>query len=141
MKEIKQFEVEFYITEAIKNNLKNILFISTTCDTTGVLNWFGKNKDYKRYSYSPKYLYQQKNNRFVKYENFIMLSDEIKNLNNKNSVLFLYPFGNECIYNFDGFTNLIENREYVNFYPDGSKEIVCCKDLKLRVELFQHLKK
>ena len=131
MKNIKSTEVEFYITEALKNNLKNILFVSITCNTNGVLKWFDKNKEYKRYGYSPKFLYEEKNGKLVKYENYIMMKEWMDDLNNKNSILFIYPFGDKCIYDFEGFTNILKSRKYINFYPDGLKQEVSCENLGL----------
>lgn len=131
MKKIKNHEVEFYITEALKIHLKNILFVSITCDTDGVLSWFDNNKEYKRYGYSPHFLYEEKNGILVKYKNYIMCKEWMDNLNNKNSILFLYPFGDECMYDFEGFTNILKTRTYINYYPDGLKEEVKCENLGL----------
>ena len=75
MKNIKNHEVEFYITEALKNNLKNILFVSITCDTEGALNWFDNHEEYKRYGYYPHFLYEYKNGQRIDYENYIMMKE------------------------------------------------------------------
>lgn len=123
MKKIKNYEVEHYINEAIKNNLKSILFVSITCNTDGVLNWFDNNKEYIRYGYTPQFLYDIVDGNIVHYDNYILLKDWMDDLNNEKAILFVYPFGDQCIYNFEGFMELVKNRKYVNIYPNGYPEI------------------
>ena len=51
------------------------------------------------------------------------LYGRIYDLNNEKAILFVYPFGDQCIYNFEGFMELVKNRKYVNIYPNGYPEI------------------
>lgn len=132
MKKIRNSEVKYYIDEAIKNNLKSILFVSITCNTDEVINWFDNNEEYIRYGYTPQFLFDYgEDGNIIYYENCILPKKCIDNLNTEKAILFVYPFGEQCIHNFDGFMNLVKNRKYDNIYPNAEIEHLSCEKLKL----------
>ena len=119
MKKIKINEVGAYITEALKTNKKNILFVDLTLRYEPVLNWGEQNPNYTICRWEPGELRQEKNGILVKTGCFCIPDDDLKSLNEENSIWFFHAFSEKCIEGFDSVLNAIKNRVYINRFPDG----------------------
>lgn len=121
MKKITVNDVESCITEAIKNNKKNILFVSITLENQGVRKWFKNNTEYRECCAKPAPLYDEVDGRLVKNEGYYVIPDNaLVGLNDEKSVLYVWPFGEECTYGFEEFLNIVKYRFYVNKFPEGT---------------------
>jgi hypothetical protein len=119
MKNISINEVGHYISEALENNKKNILFVDLTLRYEEVTNWGKNNPEYKICRWAPAEFREEKNGIWVKTGYYGLANKELKTLNQENSIWFFHAFSEKCIEDFDGILDVIKNRSYVNKFPDG----------------------
>jgi len=132
MKKITVNDVESCITDALRNKKRNILFVSTTLDNQGVSEWFENNPEYSEVWAKPQPLYHEVDGKLVKMEEYCIIPDNILNeINNERSVLYFYPFGDNCVWGFDEFLNIIKGRFYTNKFPEGGTQIYSVEKMAL----------
>ena len=140
MKKIGLMQVKAAIDEALATNKKNILFVSRVVETDPIISWFEEHPEYTRRSDAPLPLYEKdERGGFRKVEGvFVMYDDALKELNKENAILFLYPFGEQCIYGFDQFVSLMKDRFFVNDFHDGTTAKHSVEKLKLFIAVASH---
>ncbi|MCR5349172.1 MAG: hypothetical protein K6E59_06180 [Bacilli bacterium] len=118
MKTITQSQMQEAIDEAIAKGKKNILFVSPTIEVWPIIHWFEKHPEYTRRGDTPKFLYDyDEAGNIVKYEdNNCMYPSVLEELNAGNVVLFVYPFGDECIVGFKEYLDVLTKRTFTNHF-------------------------
>lgn len=120
MKKITINEVGHYITNALENKLKNILFVDLTLRYEGVNNWGKTNSNYKLFRRTPGELREERNGILVKTGCFCLGNQELEALNQENTIWFFNAFSEKCIEGFEGVLDAIKSRFYINRFPDGN---------------------
>ena len=119
MKKISINEIGNYISEALKGNKKNILFVSLTLEYENVLKWAENHPEYCVRRYTPSTGYENKNGILVKSEYEIMPTESLEALNKENSIWFHHTFSEKCILNFDGVINVVKERIYTQQFSNS----------------------
>ena len=130
MKSITLNEVKTIVTDAVKNNLKNILFVSETADYSEISEWFKENPMYKEVRVFPSEMWDEERNGICEHSCGIY-EGILKLLNNENSILLLHYFGDKSYYRTDKIFDIIKNREYTNIFPNGYEQKHNLEKLKL----------
>jgi len=122
VKKITTKEIGECISEAIKTQKKNILFVSRALEYEYALNWFEENPEYRQVRVTfPDTLREVENGILVKREGYYAIPDEIlERLNNEKAIMFSNTFSEKCVEDFEGFQNIIKYRFYINKFPDGT---------------------
>lgn len=119
---ISSTDIAAKISNALKSNKKNILFISRTLEYEGALEWIKKHPAYHMCRAVPDVLREIKNGILCKAEECAVIDDgKLKKANDEKCIWFHHAFSEKSILNFDGFLDIIKNRFYINRYPDGSQ--------------------
>lgn len=123
MKKITINEIGNCISEALKDKKKNILFVDIALTYKKVLEWAENHPGYNVIRLAePQPLYEEKDGRLVKSkEHFVIDDQKLKKLNFDKSILLSISFSEACIYNFEGYLDILKWRYYVNVFPDGER--------------------
>lgn len=120
MVKISLLDIETHISNSLESKKKNILFVSRTLEYETVLAWFAKHSDYYACRTSPTALYEEKNGILSKNENCLVIdSGSLEKANNEKCIWFHNAFSEKSVLNFAGFLDIIQNRYYINCFPDG----------------------
>lgn len=133
---IQASQVAQVIEDALKNGKKNLLFVNKYLDTDPFLEWFDNQTGHKRISCKPNYLSGTDRRGIVQKVNppiAVITDHDLEMMNDDRAILFLYPFGERCIYGFDRFLDIIKNRTYTNVFPNGTRTEHSVKKMKLFV--------
>ena len=122
MKNITINQIDKCLSDALANKIKNVLFVSPTVEYTPALEWFKAHPEYILCRATPAEIYEEENGILVKRENTAAISDEnFTTVNNEKGIWFINIFSEKCITDFEGFTDIIKNRFYINKFTDGTK--------------------
>lgn len=119
MKKISINQIENCISEALKENKKNILFVSITAEYDKVLDWAENHPEYCVRRDVPREGYENKNGILVKSGYDILSNEILKILNNENVIWFHNYFSEKCIGNFEGVINVVKERIYTQKFSDS----------------------
>ncbi len=135
MKNITINEIGLCISEALKAEKKNVLFVSHTLQYENVLAWSKEHPEYYLCRETPSPLYNQTEcGRLVCDKNCMIIANHsLEKANSENSIWFLNAFSEKCINNFDGFLDIIKNRFYINKFADDTTQKFLLEKLPLFV--------
>ena len=119
MKKISINEIESCISEALEENKKNILFVSSTLKYEYVLKWAEKHPEYRVRRDVPREGYENKDGRLLKIGYDILATECLEALNNENVIWFHNAFSEKCIANFEGVINVVKERIYTQKWSDS----------------------
>lgn len=133
MKNISLNEVKTVVTDAVNNNLKNILFVSKTANHSEISEWFVENPMYEEVRILPSEIWDKDQDGILrKCEHTCAIFEGVLDLlNNENSILLLSYFGDESYYRIDKIFDIIKKREYTNIFPNGHEQKHNLEKLKL----------
>ena len=127
MKNITENEVGKIIEEALQQNKKNILFVSHTNEDRPIIEWLDKHsKEYNRVYCNPLPLRYTNDRGFLQKvcvngkEIIVIATEQLIRMNDKKSILFMNHFGNNTIYGFEKFMDIVKYRYYINCDVDGN---------------------
>ena len=127
MKNITKNEVGKIIEEALQQNKKNILFVSHTNEDRPIIEWLDKHsKEYNRVYCNPLPLRYTNDRGFLQKicvngkEIIVIATKQLIKMNDKKSILFMNHFGNNTIYGFEKFMDIVKYRYYINCDVDGN---------------------
>lgn len=121
MEKITKENIGACIQAALHNKEKNILFISKTLEYQNALKWFNEHPEFHICRSVPTPVYDEKNGLLVQSNNCYGIADHLlAKANNEKSIWFYHAFGDECIYDFEGFLEILKERSYTNKFSDGS---------------------
>lgn len=135
MKNIKVNEVKQVVTDAVNNNLKNILFVSRTCDYFEILKWFDEHPMYQDVRINPSPMWEEDQYGILrKFEDTCVIVDASLNLlNNENSICLLPYFGDESYHRTDKMFDIIKDRKYINILTRGEIKEFDLSKLKMLI--------
>ena len=137
MKKIFIREVKDVINDAIKNNKRNILFVSKMCYYEPILEWFDENPQYNQVRLEPLQMWEEDQGGILrKAEDTCVIYDDVLNLlNNENSICYLPYFGDNSYYRIDKLFDIIKDRKYVNILTRGDTKEFTVEKMKLFIAI------
>ena len=137
MKNIRLTEVKKVVTEAVNNNLKNILFVSRTCDYFEILEWFDQNPMYKDVRIHPAQMWEEDQYGILrKCEDTCVIVDASLNaLNDENAICLLTYFGDDSYHRTDKIFDIIKDRKYTNILTRGDTKEFNLEKLKMVIAI------
>jgi hypothetical protein len=137
MKSIRFNEVKTVVTNAVNNNMKNILFVSKSSDYSEISEWFVENPMYEEVRILPsEMLTKDQDGILRKCEHTCGIYEDVLYLLNKEtSILLLSYFCDENYYRIDKIFDIIKKREYTNIFPNGYTQKHNLEKLKLVIAI------
>ena len=121
--------------------MKNILFVSTTCDYSEIKDWFKENPMYKEVRVLPQLTEKKEQYSIVSNYRYIdgKWEDVLKLLNDENSICVLIYFGENTYHSIDKIFDTIKNRKYTNVSPNGDTQENNLENLKLVIAISSYM--